>query len=74
MLKMNVGVVRTILLTALVLFGIIVVMILTGCIAGSLGASDLFFCKVYCPIGKGLLLAGLLFIAVTVVRELRTNS
>jgi len=68
---MNATTARNLLLSALVFFGIIVFMILTGCIAVSFGASESFFCNVYCHIGRVLMVSGFVYVAYRVIRDLR---
>ncbi|MFZ5940631.1 MAG: hypothetical protein ACOYXB_08660 [Bacteroidota bacterium] len=71
---MKAGVARMLLLSALIMFGVMLVMILAGCLAGACGAGDTFFCRVYCPIGKILLVSGLVFIAFLSIREARLKG
>ncbi len=52
------------------LFGVIVVMIMTGCIASFFGAEEQFYCNVYCHFGKILLLAGFIFTGYRIIRDL----
>lgn len=70
---MNRQVVKSVLYGAAALFGFILLMIIIGAVACIFGASDAFYCGVFCLLGKITLATVLLVITIQTYRALSSN-
>ena len=63
-------VIKNLLLAALILFGVILLMTLVGCVACISGATDDFYCGAFCCAGKVVLIGAGVSIVFFVIRAI----